>query len=120
MKILIIIGSAPCVLNDIEVARNLLSVILEKMEIQDCDFMAIGLDAVDKYKYFWPFKYVATNHFEDIPAIRAVVPFDISGHARRNDGTGAAGAYEYRGKTGGVDSAYSVGGVIYPAKVGGI
>jgi hypothetical protein len=55
-----------------------------------------------------------------IPSGKAVLPYDIAGHPRRNDGTGAAGAYEYRGKSGGVDSAYKVGGVTRPAKVGGI
>lgn len=49
---------------------------------------------------------------------KAVLPFDVVGHPRRNDGTGAAGAYEYRGKVAGVDSAYSVAGVVYPTSVG--
>lgn len=55
-----------------------------------------------------------------VPSGKAVLPFDLLGHPRRNDGTGAAGAYEYRGKVGGIDSAYKVGGVAYPASIGGV
>ena len=55
-----------------------------------------------------------------MPSGGSAIPFDIIGHSRRNNGTGAAGPYEYRGVVGGVDSAYSIGGVVYPAKVGGI
>lgn len=51
---------------------------------------------------------------------KQILPFDIVGHPRRNNGTGAAGAYEYRGKIGGIDSAYKVGGVAYPASIGGV
>lgn len=59
-QILIITGSAPCVIDDLT----------DKIifDIPNPDFMAIGLDAVDKYKR--PIKYVVTYHEEEIPAIR--------------------------------------------------
>jgi len=58
-KIIIITGSAPCVHDDL--ARL-------PVRLGLYDVMAIGLDAVDKYPGH--IKYVATNHPEDIPAIR--------------------------------------------------
>lgn len=58
MKKLIITGAAPCVHEDIERVPG----------YREFDFMAIGLDAVDKYP--WPIKYVATYHPEDLQAIR--------------------------------------------------
>ena len=59
-KILIITGAAPCVIADINA--------LSFPEYCTVDWMAIGLDAVDKYN--WPIKYVATYHPVDIPEIR--------------------------------------------------
>jgi hypothetical protein len=55
---LIISGSAPCVMIDIAGTPRVCSY----------DFMAIGLDGVDKYA--WPIKYVATYHPAEIPKIR--------------------------------------------------
>lgn len=55
---LIITGSAPCVLLDMAGVPRVCSY----------DYMAIGLDAVDKY--VWPVKYVATYHPVEIPDIR--------------------------------------------------
>jgi len=55
---LIITGSAPCVLIDIAGVPRVCTY----------DYMAIGLDAVDKY--IWPIKYVATYHPVEIPRIR--------------------------------------------------
>lgn len=68
MKILIIIGSAPCVHDDLcpfiyPSSGNVAGILNPEI-----DLMAIGLDAVGIYS--WPIKYVATNHQEDIPAIR--------------------------------------------------
>ncbi len=60
-NILIITGSAPCVLQDIEAASF---VIPAQAGIH---YMGIGLDAVDKYT--WPIKYVATYHPVEIPEI---------------------------------------------------
>ena len=59
-KCLIITGSAPCVIDDLTALA---------MDDSRADFMAIGLDAIDKY--CWPVKYVATYHPEDIPQILA-------------------------------------------------
>lgn len=68
MKTLIIIGSAPCVHDDL--CSFICPISVNDMGLLNIefDFMAIGLDAVDKY--LWSLKYVATNHQEDIPAIR--------------------------------------------------
>lgn len=80
-KTLIITGSAPCMLDDLTVLATAVSspspltgegrVRVECLfpAPSECDFMAIGLDAVDKYG--WPIKYVATYHPEDIPQILA-------------------------------------------------
>ena len=57
-NILVVIGSAPCVKEDL--ARI---PVLER-----CDLMAVGLDAVDRCRL--PIMYVSTNHPEDIPGIR--------------------------------------------------
>lgn len=59
MKTLIITGSAPCVIDDLTAMA---------MDDSAADFMAIGLDAVDKYR--WPIKYVATYHPAEIFEIR--------------------------------------------------
>ncbi len=73
-KILIITGSAACVLDDIRNIGNIgdtmqhhVPNILVVPNIQ-ADFMAIGLDAVDKYA--WLIEYVATYHPEKIDATR--------------------------------------------------
>lgn len=63
---LIIIGSAPCAMEDF------LSCLAHAESFRtfaaEFDVMAIGLDAVAIVN--WPLEYVATNHVEDIPAIR--------------------------------------------------
>ena len=64
-KTLIITGSAACVNDDI---RNIGDILQQGVPNIPADFMAIGLDAVDKYA--WPILYVATYHPEDIPGIR--------------------------------------------------
>jgi hypothetical protein len=63
---LIIIGSAPCATEDFYSCLDRIGNI--RLFNRDFDAMAIGLDAVDRVT--WPLKYVATNHVEDIPAIR--------------------------------------------------
>jgi hypothetical protein len=60
-KTLIITGSAPDVLDDIARLRDMMQC--------SPDFMAIGLDAVDKYPR--PIQYVATYHPAEIPKIKA-------------------------------------------------
>lgn len=57
-NLLIVIGSAPCVLTDIAAVPR----------VCDYDFLAVGLDAVDRCDC--PLKYVATYHPEDLPEIR--------------------------------------------------
>jgi len=57
-NILIIIGSAPCALQDIAAVPRLC----------DFDYLAVGLDAVDRYDC--PVKYVATYHPAEIDQIR--------------------------------------------------
>lgn len=58
MKKILITGAAPCAIADIE-----------RVPVYfEYDFMAIGLDAVDKYA--WPIKYVATYHPTEIDKIR--------------------------------------------------
>jgi hypothetical protein len=59
MKPLIITGSAACVHEDISVLG---------MDCIVADFLAIGLDGVDKYA--WPILYVATYHPEKIEMTR--------------------------------------------------
>jgi hypothetical protein len=59
-SILIITGAAPCILDDLTALA---------MDDSQADFMAIGLDAVDKYS--WPIKYMATYHPVEIPEIKA-------------------------------------------------
>ena len=59
-NILIITGAAPCVLDDLTALA---------MDDSMADFMAIGLDAVDKYP--WPIKYMATYHPVEILEIKA-------------------------------------------------
>jgi hypothetical protein len=61
--ILIITGAAPCLEDDLQNLK------LETLNFQlETDFMAIGLDAVDKY--LWPVQYFATYHPEDIAPAR--------------------------------------------------
>ena len=55
MKKIILIGAAPCVIADIEKVPG----------YGEFDFLAIGMDAVNKGK--WPVKFMATYHPEDIP-----------------------------------------------------
>ncbi len=62
-RILIITGSAPCVTDDLAV---LIRDVLIPADV-DADYMAIGLDAVDKHKS--RIEYVATFHPVDIPGI---------------------------------------------------
>jgi len=60
-NILIITGAAPCVRDDIE---NL------PLNDFEADYMAIGMDAVDKY--LWPINFMATYHAEDIPKAKEI------------------------------------------------
>jgi len=53
-------GAAPNVLEDIEA--------LKALGLPECDWMAIGLDAVDKYA--WPIRFMATYHPEDLARAR--------------------------------------------------
>lgn len=59
-NLLIITGSAPCLIQDINA--------LQFPDFCSADWMAIGLDAVDRYA--WPIRYMATYHPVEIPAIR--------------------------------------------------
>ncbi|HBJ74422.1 MAG TPA: hypothetical protein DDY86_02605 [Syntrophaceae bacterium] len=59
-NVLIITGSAPCLEADINA--------LAFPDHVQCDWMAVGLDGVDKYR--WPIDYVVTYHPAEIPAIR--------------------------------------------------
>jgi hypothetical protein len=71
IKNLIITGSAVCVLDDIRnIGKNIGDTLQQGVPDipYPADFMAIGLDAVNKYA--WPILYVATYHPEDIPDIR--------------------------------------------------
>lgn len=83
-KLLIITGSAPCVIDDLTAlprripAADDMAIGLDFMtalkseiprRILAADYMAIGLDAVDKYP--WPIRYCATFHPAEIPQIRA-------------------------------------------------
>jgi len=78
-KPLVITGSHP------DVVADMLAVPCREIE---CDLMAIGLDAVDKY--IWPILYVATYHPEDIAEIRkhresagGNIDYKIIGHEAR-------------------------------------
>lgn len=63
-KILIIIGAAPCVADDMYDAVKLV-MNRDSRNIWECiSFMAIGLDAVDKYP--WSLDYFATYHPSEI------------------------------------------------------
>jgi hypothetical protein len=67
-SILIITGAAPCVLDDLTALdRDVMP--HHVLIIPTADFMAIGLDAVDKYP--WRIKYMATYHPAEIPEIKA-------------------------------------------------
>lgn len=59
-NILIISGGAPCVLDDMNAFASPILI--------ECDYMAIGLDAVDKYPQH--IKYMATYHPAEIPEIK--------------------------------------------------
>lgn len=69
-KALIIIGSAPCVKDDIEVAFRLIFPDPWPLipDPRFPDFMAIGLSSVDKYLHH--IKYMATYHPAEIPEIK--------------------------------------------------
>lgn len=60
-KRMLIIGSAPCVRDDIERAQCL----------GEFDVMAIGMDALDKYG--GDFAFIASNHREDIMPIHRIM-----------------------------------------------
>lgn len=64
-KILIIIGSAPCVKDDIEAAFSLFRSVPLCLCPFDPDYMSIGLSSVDKHLHH--IKYMATYHPFDIP-----------------------------------------------------
>lgn len=64
-KILVVTGSAPCVLEDCEALR---AMIPGKRCEKLMDWMAIGLDAVDKYP--WPIRFMATYHPDDLEPAR--------------------------------------------------
>jgi hypothetical protein len=59
-SILIINGSAACVDQDLDAIHELIGELPR-------DYMAIGLDAVDKH--YWPIKYMATFHPAELPLI---------------------------------------------------
>jgi hypothetical protein len=61
MNTLVIMGTAPCLDEDI---KNL----AEITKGGDCDLMAAGMDA---FKRPVPWKYVASGHYEDLPFIKA-------------------------------------------------
>ena len=67
-NILVITGAAPCVFDDLTALAINNPDILKDIA-NYADFMAIGLDAVDKYA--WPLKYMATYHPVEIPEIKA-------------------------------------------------
>lgn len=60
MTNLVLIGCAPCLRED-----------LANLPAIQADYMAIGLDAVDKY--YGEIRYIATNHKEDIPTIQRLM-----------------------------------------------
>jgi hypothetical protein len=77
---LIVTGAAPDVLIDIAQVPRVCSY----------DFMAIGMDAVDRYR--WPIRWCATYHPVEIPEIRrrreaigGNADFKIISHERRDD-----------------------------------
>jgi len=59
LPLLIITGSAPCVIDDLTALA---------LDDSAADFMAVGLDAVDKYP--WRIKYVVTYHPDEIPQFK--------------------------------------------------
>ena len=65
-KILLITGSAPCVLDDIASAFLIVSGVIK--DVSDLDFMAIGLSSVDKH--IRHIKYMATYHPAEIQEIK--------------------------------------------------
>jgi hypothetical protein len=67
-NLLIITGAAPSVWADIERVPDLVTEIIPGRGYMNYDFMAIGLDAVDKYA--WPIRYVATYHPAEIQQIK--------------------------------------------------
>lgn len=81
-EIIIITGSAPNTLDDILAAHCILG---DRPRL----YMAIGLDAVDKYH--WPIRYMATFHPAEIPqikerraAINANTDYEIISHESRD------------------------------------
>ena len=62
MKPIVIIGSAPCVIDDLE----------RIPEFLDCDYAAVGLSGTMVTS--WPLKFIATYHPEDIPQIKEIEP----------------------------------------------
>ena len=65
-KILLITGSAPCVIDDIAIA--LLIAVKSNFSYRDIDYMAIGLSSVDRH--IRHIKYMATYHPAEIPEIK--------------------------------------------------
>lgn len=67
-KILVIVGSAPCVWDDLSALSSIYQGHLPMYSYGDdrtaCDIMLIGLDSVDKC--LWPVKYFATYHPTEI------------------------------------------------------
>lgn len=72
MQTLIIIGSAPCIGEDLAALEQLMIGRAGHDEsdhpacLEECDYMLIGLDSVDKY--LGPVQYLCTFHPDDIPA----------------------------------------------------
>lgn len=60
-KVLVVTGSAPCVNQDIDA-------LLEHVRVEDCDFMAIGIDAINKHSH--PLLFLATYHWNDIDSAK--------------------------------------------------
>ena len=63
MNILIVCGTAPCLEEDI---NNLRMIVTDGKQL-GCDLMAAGIDA---FKRPVPWKYVASGHFEDLSLIK--------------------------------------------------
>ena len=67
-KILVIIGAAPCCVDDIAAFSSIYDGHLPMYSYDSnpvgCDFMLIGLDSVEKI--LWPIKYFATYHPSEI------------------------------------------------------
>ena len=108
MKPLIVIGAAPCLKDDMQNAPK-----------ADYDYMAIGLDAVDKY--LGRIEYMATFHPDEIPAIKerrkasgGNIDYKVIKHNAANDTHEADYIMEYWKPTGssallGVQAALGIG-----------